>query len=172
MAQRIQTLCDHHQTQGEDLEGETWVFTVSPPGTKAVTYSVDLCPDCAKPATAAMEHLAEIGRVAKGTAKPTRPAPAVPTGAVPATPDHRAAPMTGPVPCPICGDRPNTEQQMRNHLRDAHDTSIATAFDWPESKAPHKCPECGDRFTIPQALGAHRKARHGVGSGQVRAGGD
>lgn len=171
MAQRIQTLCDEHQTRQEDLDGETWTIQVVPPHGKAQAYDVDLCTDCGKPLAMALEHLAEIGR------KAGKPPALVTARPVPARADDGGAPAptrgqwagVGDVACPICGTRPASDNAMRSHLRNHHQTSYASAFNLSEEAAPHTCPECGLRYEIPQALGAHRKQAHAVDPASARA---
>lgn len=171
MAQRIQILCDEHGTRDVDVDGETWTIHVAPPGGKPVAYDVDLCDECGKPLHMALEHLAAIGRKAgkAPTLVASRPvSPRTNDDGAPAPARGQWAGV-GPVQCPRCDAFPASKQAMRNHLREHHQTSYATAFNLPESEAPHTCPECGLRYEVPQALGAHRRAVHGVKSEQVRA---
>jgi hypothetical protein len=172
MAQRIQTLCDEHGTRQEDVDGTTWTIQVTPPGGKPQAWDVDLCDDCGKPLHMALEHLSEIGR------KAGKPPAFVSPRPVPSRADDGGAPAptrgqwagVGDVACPICGTRPASNTALRNHLREHHQTSYASAFNLSEEDAPHTCPDCGLRFEVGQALGAHRRAAHDVVSERVRQG--
>lgn len=166
MAQRIVTLCDAHMhnDDGTEAAGVAWEVTITAPGAKPMSFSIDLCDDDSKPLRDLQQFLADVGRVATG--QQTRKAKAKTShggGTGPSAAALAGVPTEGPIPCPVdgCDMSPASPDALQSHLRSHHDTSVAEVYGLP---TPYACdwPECERKFTHPQGLGAHRKQAHGV----------
>lgn len=172
MAQKIVTLCDVHQRNDEERAGVAWELTMTgPDNSRPITWEVDLCDDDGKMLRDLATMLDQVGRRTGGTkASAARTATASPkvhtSGPAPVESRHTAEGW----PCPMdgCDKAPQTRAGLMSHLRTQHDgISLAEATGQP---LPYACPECDRKFSHPTGLGAHRRAAHGVKSGQHRAG--
>lgn len=110
MASIIVNLCDQHMEAGEEVRGDGWKFEILPPGEKRKSYSIDLCPECAKPLAALMEHFDQIARVE------TRGA-----GRSPAPPAEGEEALE----CPLCHEEYASRSNLGGHARRSHGMSIS-----------------------------------------------
>jgi hypothetical protein len=145
MAQVIETYCDQHLENGEQVRGQTWRVEVKVPGSRAVAYEVDLCVDCAKPIVALQEALADQGR-----------RPSAKRGPVPA--EAFEAQQRGENQCPVCDKVLANHKSLQSHVRQQHEQTLAQALG---EETPYVC-SCGREFTTPQGLGVHAARIHGA----------
>lgn len=146
MAQSIVTWCDIHLSKGESITGESWVFTISPPGAKTVTFELDACEDCRRSFDLLVEQLGEFARQTAG------PKTAKGSGAV-------SSSRGGPVaPCPLCEFVSANRSSLTDHLRRHHDTSQSELDG--TAKAPCPVDGCGRKSVDARGVAAHVRTAH------------
>lgn len=150
MAQRIQTICDVHQSHDQTVDGLSWSITIAAPGDNPVTYTIDLCDEDGRDLVKLTELLAAFGRrSSSGTHRKAKTEPS-------------------PTPCPLCDKVPRNRAALATHLRELHDgITVADALG---EDTPHRCPDCGAGASTAAGLGSHRWRAHGV-QGTQRDGG-
>jgi hypothetical protein len=114
VAQEVKTLtwCDIHLQEKDETEpGQSWTLTLTPPGERAYTRTVDVCPACEDPLDAVVQLLAEYGR--KSGRGPYKARTSSPEPGAPAAVD-------GVFTCPECGRESASPQGLGSHRKRAH----------------------------------------------------
>ena len=155
---RILAWCDVCLEAGKETPGQTVTVDV----TGGPAFDVEACPEHGGPLAAAVAALRPYGRgVGKGVpkvpSKAASKATPTPTPDAPAQEWANREKGAAPGPCPVCGKEAVSYAAMRQHLKQAHEKSLA---DVGFAAANETCPECGSKFPNQQGLAAHFRLAH------------
>jgi len=161
----IRNQCDICLADGKETPADTYSVDVQivasdpdvykpatsiPPVGNPRPFVVELCPEHASPLAEAVLAVLKFGR------PPERTPAKAPAGATPAKPRRDQQPAALP-PCPECGRVAPSLSALRTHLREHHDTSLASVGLEP---ANFTCADCGDAFAAGQGYASHVRRWH------------